>query len=71
TVTNFVVMFKRKALPQLLKSVKVACIGPITAKTAEKYGLKVDIMPEDYTIPALAEAMAGYFTKTSDRKARP
>jgi uroporphyrinogen III methyltransferase/synthase len=41
--------------------VPVACIGPITADTAKKLGLRCDIMPEDYTIPALVEAIVDYF----------
>ncbi|GAE27319.1 uroporphyrinogen-III methyltransferase [Halalkalibacter wakoensis JCM 9140] len=28
----------------------IACIGPIAAKTAESYGLKVEIVPRTYTI---------------------
>lgn len=68
TVTNFASIFKRSELPGLLKSAKVACIGPITAQTAGKYGLKADIMPKDYTIPALTEAMARYFSDIKDRE---
>lgn len=64
TVTNFAAMFGKKELPGLLKGVKVACIGPITADTAKEYGLKVDIMPKDYTIPALTAAMADYYRVT-------
>ncbi|TAK04334.1 MAG: uroporphyrinogen-III C-methyltransferase [Candidatus Manganitrophaceae bacterium] len=41
----------------------VACIGPITADTAREFGLKVDIMPSEYTLPALAESIVDYFTK--------
>ncbi|MDP2690519.1 MAG: uroporphyrinogen-III synthase, partial [Deltaproteobacteria bacterium] len=63
TVTNFASMLRKAELPGLLKGVKVACIGPITADTAKKFGLSVDIMPSDYTIPALTEAMADYFRK--------
>ena len=65
TVTNFVSMFKRKELPGLLKDCTIAAIGPITANTAKGYGIKVDIMPKDYTIPALTEAMAKYFKGAS------
>ena len=69
TVTNFVSMFKRKELPELLKGCTIAAIGPITADTAKGYGIKVDIMPKDYTIPALTEAMAEYFkTKSTGEK---
>jgi uroporphyrinogen-III synthase len=33
----------------------------VTAKTAEEYGMKVDIMPKEYTIPALVEAMVEHY----------
>ncbi|HYL80869.1 MAG TPA: uroporphyrinogen-III C-methyltransferase, partial [Candidatus Acidoferrum sp.] len=38
----------------LLNGVIVASIGPITAETAAKRGIVSHIMPENYTIPALA-----------------
>ncbi|WP_051711934.1 uroporphyrinogen-III synthase [Spirillospora albida] len=38
----------------------IACIGPQTAKTAEEYGLRVDVMAETPSAPALAEALAEY-----------
>ena len=37
--------------------IKLACIGPITAQTLENFGFKTDIIPEEYTIFALAEAI--------------
>lgn len=61
TVTNFVSLFKRSELMGLLSSSRVACIGPVTAEAAKAYGINVDIMPKDYTIPALTEAMARYY----------
>ena len=61
TVNNFVEMLGQKEYKTLLDGVAVACIGPVTAKTAEGYGMKIDIMPKEYTIPALVEAMAEYF----------
>ena len=36
----------------------IACIGPATAKTAQEHGLRVDVLPEDATITALANALA-------------
>jgi uroporphyrinogen III methyltransferase/synthase len=65
TVTNFVKGFKKGELGELLKGVKVACIGPITADTARGFGLRVDMMPRNYTVPALAETMAEYYRKAA------
>ncbi|HWR72373.1 MAG TPA: uroporphyrinogen-III synthase, partial [Nitrospirota bacterium] len=63
TVNNFVEMLGQKEYKTLVNGVVVACIGPVTAKTAEEAGMKVDIMPGDYTIPALVEAMVEYFKR--------
>jgi uroporphyrinogen III methyltransferase / synthase len=61
TVKNFVeIMGQGYSLPA---GVKIACIGPVTAATAEKAGMKIDIMPETYTIPGLVEGMVEYFGK--------
>lgn len=45
----------------LPSGIKIACIGPVTAAAVEKAGLKIDIMPESYTIPGLVEAMVDFF----------
>jgi uroporphyrinogen III methyltransferase/synthase len=63
TVHNFIEILGQKEYKTLLDGVVVACIGPVTAKTADEYGLKTDIMPKDYTIPALVEALVEYFKK--------
>lgn len=36
---------------------RIACIGPVTAATAEKVGLKVDILASESTIPGLVSAI--------------
>ncbi|REE98009.1 bifunctional uroporphyrinogen-III C-methyltransferase/uroporphyrinogen-III synthase [Thermomonospora umbrina] len=41
----------------------IAVIGPQTAKTAEEYGLRVDVMAEKPSALALAEALAEYGAK--------
>ena len=62
TVRNFVEVFGgRDAVRPLLAGVVVACIGPITASTAEEYGLTVTVMPAENTVPALAEAIVRHF----------
>ncbi|MBA3804240.1 MAG: uroporphyrinogen-III synthase [Acidobacteria bacterium] len=63
TVNNFSQMFETTDLSKILEGVMVACIGDITAATAAQYGLRTDIQPEEYTIPALARAIADYFGK--------
>lgn len=62
TVRNFVTMLGgAEAMKPLVQSVMIACIGPITAKTAEEYGLTVSIMPDEHTIPALVDAIAHHY----------
>lgn len=56
TVKNFVDMLGEENL-NLLNNIKIACIGPITADTARNLGVKVDIMPREYTIEELVEAL--------------
>ncbi len=62
TVNNFVELLGKENLASLMEDVIVASIGPITAKTAEKHGLTSQIMPQDYTIPALVEAIEEWFS---------
>jgi uroporphyrinogen III methyltransferase/synthase len=61
TVTNFLTLIGENR--ELIEGITIACIGPITAETAEKNGLKVDICAEKYTIDGLVEAIQNYFTK--------
>lgn len=62
TVRNFMELFGgRDAVRPLLAGAVVACIGPITARTAEEYGLTVTVMPAENTVPALAEAIVRHF----------
>jgi len=63
TVANFAQLFDTADLSALLKGVAVACIGDITARTAAEHGLTTDIMPGEYTVPALARAIASYFSR--------
>ncbi len=62
TVTHFMDLIGGKLKPQLAK-IAVACIGPVTAKTAENAGLKVDIMAEEYTVDGLIAELEKHFGK--------
>jgi uroporphyrinogen III methyltransferase/synthase len=61
TVRGFAAVVAPDDPGRLLHNVVVAAIGPITAATAAEHGLRVSVMPNEYTVPALAEAIAGYF----------
>jgi len=45
-----------------LNGAVVACIGPITAAAARDCGLAVAVVPDDYTIEALIQALTDFFT---------
>jgi uroporphyrinogen III methyltransferase/synthase len=61
TVKNFKRLIPESDFPKLLESVKIACIGPITADTAKELGFDVHIMADTYTIPGLVEALIAYY----------
>lgn len=63
TVRNLAQLFDAQDLSKSLSGVVIACIGDITARTAADFGLRVEIQPEQFTIPALARAIADYFAK--------
>ncbi len=44
----------------------IACIGPQTAKTAAEFGLRVDVVADNPSIPALVEALAGHGARMRD-----
>jgi uroporphyrinogen III methyltransferase / synthase len=62
TVENFVWAFDEPGAGRLLSRSRVACIGPITAETARKHGIGVDVEADEYTIPGLVDAVVGLFT---------
>lgn len=39
----------------------IACIGPITARTASELGYRVDVLAEDYTTAGLIHALEAHF----------
>ena len=63
TVRNLAQLFDTRDLSEALAGVVIACIGDITATTAADYGLRVEIQPEQFTIPSLARAIADYFAR--------
>ncbi|MBE3587220.1 MAG: uroporphyrinogen-III C-methyltransferase [Thermoanaerobacteraceae bacterium] len=57
TVRNFVQLLQEPHLPRLLEKTMVACIGPITARTAREMGLPVHVQAREYTIAGLVQAI--------------
>ncbi len=67
TVENFAAAFKHDGdrLNRWLSRVAVACIGEVTANTAEKMGFSVDLIAPEATIEAFSEAIVQYFLRRS------
>ena len=58
TVENFFQLISPEQLqPFVPDQVRLACIGPITARTLSGFGFTPHVQPEEYTIPALAQAL--------------
>ncbi|MGH7232239.1 MAG: uroporphyrinogen-III C-methyltransferase [Nitrospiraceae bacterium] len=64
TVRNFCGLFdSAEEMNKLLAGSAIACIGPITARTADEEGLAVTILAKENTIPALASAIVTHFQR--------
>ena len=65
TVTNFMEMFEpeKVKLKKWNERVVIACIGPITARTAKENGLSVNLVSPEYTIESLTGSIAEYFSR--------
>lgn len=61
TVENWVAAFGADTLPST-----VACIGPVTADTARRLGVRVDLVAEVHTIDGLVDAIIDHHS-TGDR----
>jgi uroporphyrinogen III methyltransferase / synthase len=48
---------------QAINGAMLACIGPQTAATAKKAGLRVDTVATEHTIPGLVKAIEDYFRR--------
>ena len=57
TVRNLAQIVGANELEVLLKGVKVACIGPVTAEATKKLGIHADIVARTHTIDDLVEAI--------------
>ncbi|NMC49726.1 MAG: uroporphyrinogen-III C-methyltransferase [Desulfovibrio sp.] len=60
TVDNFFATIPPETFREFTPGVACAVIGPITAATLARYGFSPDVSAEEYTIPALARAIADH-----------
>jgi uroporphyrinogen-III synthase len=64
TVSNFAALVGANDLSGLLRGVLIACIGPITARTAAEYKLDNIVQPEAYNAEALVETIVRSIRKS-------
>ncbi|MBO8172521.1 MAG: uroporphyrinogen-III synthase [Bacillaceae bacterium] len=57
TVKHFVSFLEGYNRETYLKGIRLVSIGPVTAKTAEKLGVKIDAFARTYTMQGLVEAL--------------
>jgi uroporphyrinogen-III synthase len=65
SVRNFIAM----GGDQLARCSVVACIGPVTAKSARDCGLQVAVEAEEHSMPGLVRALGEYFSEAVTRTA--
>src|SRR5213594_1156424 len=58
----------REEMTKLIGDPVVACIGPITARTAVEQGLPVTITAAKNTIPALVQAIVQHWSRPASRR---
>jgi uroporphyrinogen-III synthase len=61
-VRNFIQRLARERVArQMLDSTCIACIGPTTAQAARELGVPVTVVPAEYTIAGMVDALEHYF----------
>lgn len=68
TVRNFVHVIGREQAADLLRQTPVACVGPVTAEAAAQLGITTTVMPGEYTVKALIEAVLEYYKTPAGRQ---
>jgi uroporphyrinogen III methyltransferase/synthase len=65
-VRNFVQILGAEPAADLLRPTIVASIGPVTAEAAAQYNIQTTIVPAQYTVPAMVEAIAEFFRERQE-----
>ena len=61
SVRTFVRVLGEDQAADLLQQTTVACIGPVTAEAAAQLGIATTLMPAEYTVAALVDAMVRHY----------
>ncbi|WP_075982475.1 uroporphyrinogen-III synthase [Bacillus massilinigeriensis] len=65
TIENFMSIVNKYELHHSLEGALIVCIGPVARKKAESFGLKVQVMPEKYTVYEMVKSLILYIENTS------
>jgi uroporphyrinogen III methyltransferase/synthase len=68
-VRNFVQALGAEQAADLLRTTVVASIGPVTAEAATQSQIETTIMPTQYTVPALVDAIVKHFERRPEGRA--
>jgi uroporphyrinogen III methyltransferase / synthase len=63
SVRNLVRVLGVEPAADLLGSIVVASIGPVTAEAAAQYNIQSTVIPSEYTIPGLVDAIVDHFAR--------
>jgi uroporphyrinogen III methyltransferase/synthase len=63
-VRNFVKVVGAEPAADLLRTTIVASIGPVTAEAAAQAGIRTTILPAQYTVEALVDAIVQHFERS-------
>jgi uroporphyrinogen III methyltransferase/synthase len=69
SVRHFVNALGQEQAADLLRTTVVASIGPVTAEAAQQLGVSSTVVPKEYTVPALIQALVDHFTVRTARGA--
>ena len=61
TVRGFARMIGEEQAADLLRTTVVACIGPVTAESAQRLGIEPTLVPAEYTIAGLMQALVDHY----------
>jgi len=65
TVRHFVDLIGADQAADLLRTTTVAAIGPVTADTAAQLGITATVVPAEFTVAALVDALVDFFNTPS------
>jgi uroporphyrinogen III methyltransferase/synthase len=61
SIRNFAATFGAEQAADLLQQTVVAVCGPVTAEAAARLGIRITLMPKEYTVGALVQALAEHY----------